>query len=238
MVGRFVAAEIAVALILTGCGVRVRSSSTPGSDAYGQAHDQVGCGGTPYSAASLADAPPLSSLLEGPAGAVDDVGAPALDRSQDWRVVHQNANRVDLVRELEEPVDNGGGDVRAHESRTVERITGASNVPDGTWLLTSAGSCVQRLVADGGLGEADVTLADAPSPQGTALVLLVREWACASGRSAEGRIEVVELQENAEQVRLRLAPSRAVAAHSSGRRRHGTGRPLARVGGRHRAAVT
>jgi hypothetical protein len=161
-----------------------------------------------YDAAALAEAPPASSLPKGPTEAVDDAGAPAFDLAQDWNVVHQDANRVDLVRELEEPLDNGGGDVRTHESRTLERITGASNVPEGTWLLTSAGPCVQRLVGDDGLGAADVTLADTPAQDETALDLLVREQNCASGRNADGRIEVVELEETAEQVRLRVGVER------------------------------
>lgn len=76
-----------------------------------------------------------------------------------------------------------------------------------TWLLTSAGPCVQRLVGDDGLGAADVTLANTPSPNQTAVDLLVRKHECASGRSAEGRIDV-ELKETAEQVLLRVAVDR------------------------------
>jgi hypothetical protein len=120
--------------------------------------------GSVYDPTDLADAPPASSLPDGPAGAIDDGGAPAFDPSQDWKVVYQSDDRVDLVRELDEPFDNGGGDIRTHESRTLERITGASNVPDGTWLLVSRGPCTQRLVTDDDLGEADLTLADTPSP--------------------------------------------------------------------------
>ena len=78
--------------------------------------------------------------------------------------MYQSDDRVDLVRELDEPFDNGGGDVRTHESRTLERVTGASNVPDGTWMLMSRGPCTQRLVTDDDLGEADLTLANTPSP--------------------------------------------------------------------------
>jgi hypothetical protein len=202
---RVIPVGIIGALLLTGCGSNTITVQGEGSDAPGAAHAAtVDCGGSVYDPADLADAPPASSLPEGPAGAVDDVGAPAFDPTQDWKVLHQSDDRVDLVRELDEPFDNGSGDVRTHESRTLERITGAPNVPDGTWLLMSAGPCTQRLVTDDDLGDADLTLADTPSPGDTSVDLLVHERACASGHSAEGRIELVELNETAEQVQLRI----------------------------------
>jgi hypothetical protein len=157
-----------------------------------------------YRPNDLADAPPASSLPDGPAGAVDDAGAPAFDSSQDWKVVHQSDDRVDLVRELDVPFDNGGGDVRTHESRTLERVTGASNVPDGTWMRMSGGPCTQRLVTDDDLVDADLALADIPSPGDTSVDLLVTERECASGHSAEGRIELVALNETTEQVQVRI----------------------------------
>ena len=153
-----------VALLLAGCGGTSGTVHSGGSGAPRVADAAtVGCGSV-YDPTDLADAPPASSLPDGPAGAIDDGGAPAFDPSQDWKVVYQSDDRVDLVRELDEPFDNGGGDIRTHESRTLERITGASNVPDGTWLLVSRGPCTQRLVTDDDLGEADLTLADTPSP--------------------------------------------------------------------------
>jgi hypothetical protein len=77
-------------------------------------------------------------------------------------------------------------------------------VPDGTWLLTSDSPCTQRLVTDDDLGEADLTLADTPAPGDTSVDLLVHERACASGQSADGRIQLVELNEATEQVQLRI----------------------------------
>jgi hypothetical protein len=195
-------AGISVALLLlTGCGST--STQSDGRDAPRLTDAAtVHCGGSVYDPTKLADSPPVSSLPDGPAGAVDDVGAPAFDASQDWKVVHLSDDRVDLVRELDEPFDNGGGDIRTHESRTLERVTGASNVPDGTWMLGGRGPCTPRLVIDDDLGEADLTMADTPSPSDTSVDLLVHERECASGHSADGRIELVELDENTEQVKL------------------------------------
>lgn len=196
-------AGITVALLLTGCGGTPDTGgagSTPTPTADGST---VNCGGSVYDPEALADAPPVSSLPEGPAGAVDDAGAPAFDPSLDWKVAHQSDDRVDLVRELDEPVDKLGGDVRTHASRTLELITDAGNVADG-WLLTSSSRCAQRLVTDGDLGDADLALAEAPSPDATSIDLLVVERACASGQSAEGRVELVELAETADEVQLRI----------------------------------
>lgn len=122
----------------------------------------------------------MSSLPDGPAGAVDDAGTPAFDPSLAWKVVHQSDDRVDLVRELDEPVDMLGGDVRTHASRSLE------------------------LVTDDGLRVADLLLAEAPAPDDTAVDLLVQERGCASGQSAEGRVEIVELTETADEVQLRI----------------------------------
>lgn len=164
----------------------------------------MNCGGSVYEPNALADAPPASSLPQGPASAVDDAGAPAFDASQDWKVVHQSDDRVELLRELDEPVNKGGDDVRTHESRTLERITDTDNVADGTWLLTQAGRCTPRLATNDDLGDADLALADPPSPGDTSVDLLVREQACASGQRAEGRIELVEVTETADQVQLHI----------------------------------
>ncbi len=164
----------------------------------------VECGGSTFDVEQLTDGPTIESLAEGPAGAVDDVGAPAFDPTLDWRVVAQTADRADLVRELDEPVDQGGGDVRTHESRTLAVINGAGNIPDGTWLLMSSGPCSPRLVGDPDLGTADLVLAAEPAAEATSIDLLVHERACASGRSAEGRIEVVALEETDQEVRIRI----------------------------------
>lgn len=181
----------AVVVALAACG---------GDD--GDSVQQVECGASVFDFSTLSDAPSVSSLPEGPSGAVDDAGAPAFDPAQDWKVVGQSPERVELVRELRQPIENGEGDIRTHESRTLERIAGASN--DDTWLLMSAGPCTPRLSTDDDLGAADLTLADRPSPAATSIELLVRERACASGESAEGRIELVELAETAEEIRLRI----------------------------------
>jgi len=189
------------------CGDGDDGSAVAGSDPASPEGETLGvdCGGSVFDFERLIDAPSIETLAEGPAGAVDDAGAPAFDPTQDWKVVEQSDERVDLVRELEERIDNGGGDVRTHESRTLAKISGATNVPDGTWLLMQAGPCAPRLVTDTDLAPADLTLPAEPAAAATSIDLLVHERACASGRSAEGRIEIVELEETDDQVRLRIS---------------------------------
>lgn len=196
--------SVVFAVVVASCGGEdqesVQASSDPGRGPASESAVEVECGGSLFDLNEFANAPLGSSLRDGPAGATDDAGAPAFDPNQDWRVVHQADDRVDLLRELDDPLDNDGGDVRTHESRVLELITGANNIPDGTWLLTSAGPCVPRLITDGDVNFADVTLPEAPSPDATSIELFVHERACASGADATGRIELVTLRETPEEV--------------------------------------
>jgi hypothetical protein len=177
------------------------ASGSGGTAAGGTAPATIRCGDVAYDPDAFAQAPPASSLPEGPAGAVDDAGDPAVDLAAGWRVVRVTDERAELLRELDEPLDLDDGDVRTHELRVVERITGATNVPDGTWMLTAAGPCTPR-VDLGNLGQAALTLAATPSPDDRTVALHVHERACASGQAAEGRVELVTLEETSDEVRL------------------------------------
>lgn len=202
---RTVVVGILVALIGTACGgTPPRPTVSEGGAGTAAAGGEVECHGVIYDPAALADAPLATSLPDGPRSALDDGGEPAFDPAQDWRVVHESTDRVDLVRELDEPLDQGGGDIRTHEVRSIEVITGATNVPDGTWMLTLAGPCAQRVAGAGDVGEADLTLAEPADPDATTLALLVTERACASEQSADGRIEVLSLEETDTEIRLRI----------------------------------
>lgn len=207
------AATAVLLVALAACGEEGVAETVPGSQASDDTGpvvedaQQVECRGISFDLAELSEAPSVSSLPEGPAGAVDDMGAPAFDPSLDWKVVSESDERVDLVRELEQPLDNGQDETYTHEGRTLTLITGAPNVPDG-WMKTSAGECTLRVPTDGDLKVADLSLANVPSPATTTVDLLVRERACASGEPADGRIEVIELVETAEQVRLRVGVKR------------------------------
>jgi hypothetical protein len=210
-------ALVALASALAACGGGAPADQTPGvsastTDDGGQAAalavaGTVDCGGVRFDPETLDQAPDVSVLPAGPAAATDDAGAPAFGPDAGWRVVHVDDDRVDLVRELDEPMVLGAGDVRTHEVRRVERITGASNVPEGAWLLTLAGPCAARVVTEASdvLGDVDITLPSEPDPGSTTLDLLVWELACASGEAAHGRVVVVRFEETEDEVRVHLA---------------------------------
>ena len=59
-----------------------------------------------------------------------------------------------------------------------------------TWRLQISGECRPQIVLPEGVSRAELHInpATSPSPGGRSLPLLIVEWACASGRSPEGRI--------------------------------------------------
>ena len=96
---------------------------------------------------------------------------------------------------------SGPGDVRSHEFLRVHTISGATNVPDGAWVLDAQGSCTPRQDL-GWLGPADLALAEHPSPEARQIELEVYERACASGQAADDRVEIVEQETSDEQLML------------------------------------
>ena len=91
--------------------------------------------------------------------------------------------------------------MHTHELVRVERSRGASDVPDGTWVLDQAGTCTPRLDL-GQLAQADLALATRPDAGATEIELEVYERACASGEAADGRVEVVEQELTEHELRL------------------------------------
>lgn len=216
MTYRTVLASIGVVALLVGCaggsanpsgGSRPSNGSTDSSTPAPSSSPQtitVNCDGIVYDAAELAQAPLASSLPAGPKGAViHGTDSPAFDSSNSWNVVHQSDDRVELVRKLDEP-QGGGADT--HAFRILERSTGSPNTPAGTWLLRAGGRCAQRLVTNDGLDDVDLTLAKAPSPSDSSIELLVEHRTSCEphGQSPQKRIELLELTETADQVRLRI----------------------------------
>ena len=188
-------------------------ASDPGSDTSTtrdetrEETNEVSCGRAVFERDALEDAPPLEALPDdpaGPASAVDDLGEPAFDPTLDWKVVFASEERVELLRALDAPIVRGDGDVRTHESRTLEHHPdGFGDVP-GTWFLMAAGECTPRLVAPAGMGVADLTLGSEPQPDDTSLDVLVLERACANGETADGRVELLALEETDDEIRLHI----------------------------------
>lgn len=132
-------------------------------------------------------------LSEDGRAALDGLDVPPIDPAE-WTVVEDGAERVALLRELDDPEDLGAGDVRTHEMLVVE-LTDATDVdPVPTWFLTAAQTCALRADLDG-LGTATLTLdpGHPPVPDAREVHLLVTEMACNSGEDAEGRVRLSSL---------------------------------------------
>jgi hypothetical protein len=198
---------LSLVLLLAACGGGAAvggGEDVTASDVPGASDTTVACGEASFEDGELATMPTLDTLPDEVLAAVDDTGEPALDTTRDWRVAEAGDDEVVLIRAFEEdePAAAGGD---THAVVRLGPITGAPNIPDRSWFVWSSGLCSPRLADGAGDGRADLRLADDPAPDDTELRLLVMEHRCASGRSAEGRIDLAELTLTEDQVRVRVS---------------------------------
>jgi hypothetical protein len=155
-----------------------------------------------------------ASDLDGPTGAEqeDHPAAEALrKRAADpggveqvpatgWRILHRSDREVLYASEDEEYADPEGDEPpERHLVRVVRE-------PDGTWRWATSSHYVESFdaIRDGNPAS-DWRLdpaADPPGPSDTELRVLVTECHCASGRTAEGRIEPPDVYYTADEVRI------------------------------------
>lgn len=151
---------------------------------------------------SLESLPALDTLDEAARDARDMAGRDAVDPSLDWRVADEDeGGEVVLIRQLDpdEPASTGGD---THETL---RLSPPGEFGRAERTAAGGGPCTPRRTDGADDGQVQVRLAEEPAPEDTELHLLVREVRCASGRSAEGRIELDGLTATEDQVRLRLS---------------------------------
>lgn len=189
----------ALAVLLAGCG-----GTGDGVAAGNATAGAVACGDATFDADELDAMPPFDELPEEVLAAVDDTGEPALDTSLDWRVAQRSDDEVVLLRELG-PQDAAANGDDTHAVVRLAPIEGQPDIPDGTWVVWSSATCSPRLAEGAGEGQAELRLAETPAPADTELDLLVMERRCASGRSAEGRIDLDELDLTEDRVRVRVS---------------------------------
>ena len=135
------------------------------------------------------------------AAAVDDAGGDAMDGDlSEWIVAARADGSVTLLRPLDV---EGEYDVVIVDSSDELPSTGRPG-----WRLTSSASCALALDSSP-FGPADVALdpSAVPAADTTSLSLLVTERACNSGQDAEGRVELVSLEETEDAVIVRVAVS-------------------------------
>lgn len=194
---------LSLLLVLAGCGDGSGPSGEPSVDDTPDGAALV-CGDASLRDVELVDLPSLDALPGEVLVAVDDAGNSAIDASLDWRVAASDDDEVVLIRELD-PDDSAAVQGHTHATMRLAPITGVDNIPDGTWFQWAGSSCSPRLADGAGDDQADVRLAAAPTPEDTELQLLVMERRCASGRSADGRIDLDELTLTADEVRVRIS---------------------------------
>ena len=166
---------------------------------------QLTCGRVSIPASALEAEPPLGSLPTLPEAARDArdmTGRDAVDPSLDWRVADEDdGGELVLIRQLDpdEPATVGGD---THETLRLGP-PGAFGSEERT--VVGGGACTPRRADGADDGQVQVRLVEEPSPEDTELHLLIREVRCASGRSADGRVELDGLTTTEEQVRLRVS---------------------------------
>lgn len=192
-------------VLAAACGGAGGSLGASGGDGAGAGEGrELACGDATYREGALAAMPALDTLSDDVLAAVDDTGTPVLDAALDWRVAESADDAVVLIRPLD-PAEPGaeGGD--SHATLRLGPITGAPNIADGTWFVWGGSTCSPRLADAAGDDQAELRLAAAPAATDTELALVVMERRCASGQSAEGRIDLDELEVTADEVRVRVA---------------------------------
>lgn len=206
---------LASALLMTGCsaGMASHSPAGPGGPATSPSTSPSGrdgdfdavyeCNGRPvdpktFHAGLHADQLPEADA-EGIAAAADDggfggfIGDPAA-----WIIAVHSEASITLLR----PEDVDGD----YEVVVFDRMDQVPSTGEPGWMLTSSASCTLSL-DPAPLTPADVSLdPDAmPDAESTRLALLVTERDCNGGQDAEGRVELVSLEETAEAVIVRVA---------------------------------
>lgn len=195
------------ALVLAACGggptpeVNDARGTEPENAAEPLTYDCYGVSGT---AEELTGGPRLTEFRDHPG--FETFAAESWAELESWVVVDASDDRLAGVREEEEPTEGQAGQRRTHERLEVSLVAAESlREPEDRWMVTSAGECSLQAVLRG-LGSAHLVVdpESPPTPDSEEIALLVTEAACASGESAEGRVEVVDVETNDEEVRVVL----------------------------------
>ncbi len=200
-----------VLLLATGCAAPGPSDgpSSGSSAGSGPAPDTAGytCDGRLVPRDAREERVPIDELDEGAREAFTE----ALQRdgmevdlspAAGWFVVDESPQHITVLREIEAPAEPyAGEDLTDHEVFGVALVD-APNAPLG-WYVSTHDFCALRLDL-APLAVPAVALESDPDPASTELHLLVTENGCNSGEDAEGRIEVVRLEESDDRVSLIL----------------------------------
>lgn len=205
-----VAALGGAAIILAGCG---GGPPPAGRDARGtepqRAADPVtyDCQGVVTgSAEELTAGPRLAEFRDHPG--FEAFAGWAQGETDRWVVVDASDDRLSGIRELDETEESPDGQRLTHTHLEVAPVAEVAEGDEellGQWMPRSFGGCsVQAVLA--GLNAAHLVVdgESPPAPGSEEVALLVTETARTCGESAEGRIEVVDVETTDEEVRVIL----------------------------------
>jgi len=197
-----------VALALSGCATSaadVEPTAVPTPSAAG---DGFLCSGLPISRDAVETRVPVIAIGEPGRIALseavwDDGSSLDLPPEEDWYVATTTDDLVGVMRDVEVEADPASmGILPDHEVLTVTWVEDATNLTPG-WYVDKSDTCA--LTVDlGDLTVPAIKLQSPPDPMSQELRLLVNEETCNSGEDAEGRIEVVSLDETDDRVSLVL----------------------------------
>ena len=199
---------VLVTLVLTGCAASAGDGGPGTAPTPFVAGDVFVCNGLAISRDAVEARVPVSEISEpgrvALAEAVWDDGSPLdLPAEEGWYVASVTDDLVAVMRDVEaapDPVSPGAA--RDREVQSVAWVDDATNLAPG-WYGASSGPCALTLDL-GDLTVPAVELQSPPDPLSREVRLLVTEETCNSGMDAEGRIEVVSLEETDDGVRLVL----------------------------------
>jgi hypothetical protein len=193
-----VPAAIAALLLLSGCAPAIADED--GATRYD-------CNGRLVERAAFDARMPLGDLDEDGRDALAealqaDGSGRTVSADDGWFVLTRSATSIEVMRASTDTDDQGPtGIPMDHELLAVEKA--AQPGEQSAWTVWTSSRCALRLDLDP-LEMPRVALADAPDPASTELRLLVTESACNSGQDAEGRIELVALEESDDRVAVTL----------------------------------
>lgn len=137
--------DVVVLLAAVACG----GSRTPvATDGPGRA-ETYRCGSIQFTQQEVEEAPAATDLDEDARGALEGIEVPPIDPEDDWLVLSATDIELALVRELEQPQDNGPGDVRTHEFVHAQTRQGATDMPEGAWMSRRQGRVRHGLSSTG-----------------------------------------------------------------------------------------
>ncbi|HEY1105241.1 MAG TPA: hypothetical protein VGE78_03750 [Agromyces sp.] len=184
-------------------GERTAEASTaPGREAALDPDTVLDCQGIELTAGALVERTPATALPAELAALLEDSPVVPIDDLDDWFVAVERDDHVVLMREIDPPLDLGGGDVRDFDLFSASASPGAMPIDD-TWGVDASTSCTPRIDL-GGRTPAMLALDPEalPQPGDRELELLATEWTCNSGEPATGRIEVIDVEETSTTVEL------------------------------------